>query len=286
LRVNSNVRGAEIFVDGEAVGQAPRTVRVKRGRITLKVTADGYKDYVTRLNITRNTTVAATLRRERRDFTLRVSANVRRARVYVNDKYLGQTPFRTTIREGEHFIKVTAPGFEDYTETIQLDQNRNINAKLERLRRFYNLSISADVRRARVWINGEPRKGFAPLTVKLEEGTYEIKVQAQRRRPFVTTVELNRNMRIKADLKPETAKIRVIIPDEVAGRGRRGRPVAVFLDGKPQKDLEFEVERGRHTVRVQAGNWFVEKPLSCREGRIYTLRPEFVMDVSEEEIRD
>jgi hypothetical protein len=30
----------------------------------------------------------------------------------------------------------------------------------------------------------------------------------------------------------------------------------------------------------------VEKPLSCREGRIYTLRPEFVMDVSEEEIRD
>jgi hypothetical protein len=285
LKVNSNVRGAKIFIDNRLRGETPETIKLMRGRINIKVTAAGYVDFVTTLNISDDTTINAELKKLERLFNLGVSANIRGAKVYVDDKYLGAAPVRRKLSEGEHVVKVTAPGFEDYVENVNLSRDHNVVARMERIRRFFTLSILSDVPDARVWINNEAQSGGTPLTIKLEEGTYKVKVQARRTRPYETSIRLTRDTTIKADLVPDNAKIQVIIPDEIAriDRSWRGQRIIVYLDGRPQKGFSFETTRGRHTVRVQVGSWHVDQQINCREGNTYVLRPMFTMEVTEED---
>jgi hypothetical protein len=137
LRINTNVRGARVYIDGKSMGRAPVRERLRAGRHRIKVTARGYRDYEETVNLNRNRTVRANLKRRRpplRVFSLRVTANVRGARVYIDGKSMGRAPVREQLRAGRHRIKVTAPGYRDYEETVNLNRNHTVRANLKRRR--------------------------------------------------------------------------------------------------------------------------------------------------------
>jgi predicted acylesterase/phospholipase RssA len=51
IAVNSVPDGAEVYVDGSFVGNAPATLRLAPGKHTIGVTAKGYKDWSRELSV-------------------------------------------------------------------------------------------------------------------------------------------------------------------------------------------------------------------------------------------
>ena len=58
LTVNTNVAGAQVFLNNGQVGVAPLTVQVDRGNYSVRVSAPGYQDYLASVNVAGPTAVA------------------------------------------------------------------------------------------------------------------------------------------------------------------------------------------------------------------------------------
>jgi hypothetical protein len=289
VRIKSNVKGASIYIDGDHKGETPLTVSLRRGSHRVKATAPGYKDAEKTINITRNTTFSMDLEKmdrsdDRKKYNVRIKSNVRGARIYVDDDYMGETPDTIKVSKGSHFLRVTAEGYEDFTKTINITRNTTLSADLEKAQRFYNLSIHANVKRAKVYINGREEDGFTPVNVKLEQGRYNIKVRKRGYSPYEITVVLDKNTKIEAKLKPSRPEVTIMVPENILNHdlNKPETRIDVYVDGKKQKSLDFDVERGRHIIRIETGGLALEKELNFRDGVLYEISLGFGMDVSEE----
>ena len=138
LRISANVRGAQVFIDNKSYGNAPARAELRRGRHRIKVEARGYDDYETTIDLNRDMSIDARLRRRRpppppprpRTHSLRISANVRGAQVFIDNRSYGNAPARAELRPGRYRIKVVARGYDDYETTIDLNRDLSINAQL------------------------------------------------------------------------------------------------------------------------------------------------------------
>lgn len=61
LKVDSNPKGAAIYLDGQFRGNTPSTISGLKGRYTLKLSLAGYQDYVATLDIAGRTDVSRRL---------------------------------------------------------------------------------------------------------------------------------------------------------------------------------------------------------------------------------
>ncbi len=124
IAVNVNVPGAEILVDGESVGTAPlvEPVQVGPGRHAFEARAEGYAtaQRVVPVASGDRVTIDLTLTEIARVGGLRVEANVPGAEVWVDGALMGAAPYRGEMAEGEHEIRVAAPGYADHVQTISV----------------------------------------------------------------------------------------------------------------------------------------------------------------------
>jgi hypothetical protein len=280
VRFTSNAPKAQVFMNDKLIGLTPFTSTLPYGGYTMRVVADGYEPLVQQVQLRTDTTLNLELkpirpvreppeRPQHREYSLSVDANVRGAKVFIDDRQVGNVPFRGRVPEGQHSVRVVAEGFEEYAKTLDVNGDVRLNADLRRIRRTFTLSIQANADGAKVSINGQEQNGFAPMDVRLEEGRYTIKVTRPGYGGFETTVDLNRDLRIDARLIAPKAKIIIIPPEQ---RGRNALRLDISLDGRPQRGTTFEVERGRHVVRVEAGGLSAERTVDCREGRVYRFK--------------
>ncbi|ADV68910.1 PEGA domain-containing protein [Deinococcus maricopensis] len=109
LRVTAFPAGATIQLDGQTVGVAPALLeRVEVGAHTLTVSAAGYAPEQRPVSVRAGAvgTEAFTLRRLPRPATLVVTSDAP-ARVSLDGREAGRTPFTARIRTGERTLKVT-----------------------------------------------------------------------------------------------------------------------------------------------------------------------------------
>ncbi|HET6450891.1 MAG TPA: PEGA domain-containing protein [Spirochaetia bacterium] len=114
LQVNVNVPTAIISVDG--VPAQGLTAYVTPGPHQLLVHADGYLDWSGMLTVNRNMTFAVRLNPAGFPMTIRVATPG--ASVFVdNAEVTGTVP---SVGPGPHQVRVSAPGFLDYTATVNV----------------------------------------------------------------------------------------------------------------------------------------------------------------------
>ena len=117
LDIKSNVAGAEVVVDNKAVGTTPLTepVIVDGGKHTVKVRKKGFSDYAEVITaiLGKSTVVNADL--------LAVAGYLRvttedseKAQVYLDGKFLGDTPYEGEIPIGQHDLEVRRLGYFDF----------------------------------------------------------------------------------------------------------------------------------------------------------------------------
>lgn len=286
LRINSNVRGASIFIDDILQEEVtPATIVVGKGTHRIKVTAAGYRDYITTISISADTTTTVELVKILNSYNLRITATAKNSRVFINNDDKGYAPITTRLAEGTYTVVVKSSGYLDFTITVQLSRDTSINANMQLAKKIYTLTVTSNVKDSRVSINGAEERDRAPLSIKLEEGRYLIRVTATGYIPYELTIQLDRDLKIDALLTPPRPTLRIIIPKEIQNpdKNKPENRVDVYLDGRKQKDLEFNVNRGWHRIRIETGALVWEKDMNFKDGVFYIIQVFFDMEIIEEE---
>jgi hypothetical protein len=129
LTIRVNVPGAAVLLDGaDVTGTVPYA---SPGPHTIQVTADGFGPYSARLNVTGPVTMDVKLKRLP-GFPLTVTANVPNASVFLNDVPKGGTPYTENLPPGVYTLRVSAPGYTDFTANVSMSRPTTMNVQLQR----------------------------------------------------------------------------------------------------------------------------------------------------------
>ena len=138
LMVITMPTGAAVFIDGNPI--RGNSAQVPEGTHTITVTREGYADWTKTVNISRNTMLTASLQKAT-GYSLSVTANVKDAQVFVNNGLVGPAPLNTSLARGTYTIRVSAPGYTDFSTTVNLTGNQTLNAVLQPAAASISLNI-------------------------------------------------------------------------------------------------------------------------------------------------
>jgi len=283
LFVSSNPGKAEVFLNGEHIGQTPLTFKTEPlENATVKVAKEGYEEYqeVTTIKKEERTRIHTVLKESAKKvlneehimepalslqtepaksteaelikpIVLFVSSNVEKAKVFLNGEYIGQTPltFKTEPLENAT-VKVTKEGYEEYQEVITIKKEERTTVEAELIKPIV-LFVSSNVEKAKVFLNGE-YIGQTPLTFKtepLENATVKVTKEGYEEYQEVTTIKKEERTPIYAVLKEiaETVLIKKgsFQVGDTSGKGRENE--------KPPHTvtITYDFYIGKHEITFQ-----------------------------------
>ncbi len=120
---------ASVFLDGNNItGSTPS---VMPGSHTVQVTAPGFQDYNTVINV--SGPVALDIPLQAAGFLLTVNSNVPDATVIINNLAKGAVPYSEYLSPGSYTVRVSAAGYYDYIASVALDRAIAMTAPLKPL---------------------------------------------------------------------------------------------------------------------------------------------------------
>lgn len=120
LKVVSSVPGAEVFIDGAAVGHVPQEKKLAAGEHPVTVRLEGYKEFNQKVRVEggQTITVQADLKAVGR---LRIMSATPNAHVMINGMPAGKTPLVTEVETGETVVRIEANGFQPFEQTMNIE---------------------------------------------------------------------------------------------------------------------------------------------------------------------
>lgn len=134
LVIKCNVDGAQVFIDGELLGETPLPKQqISVGEHSIKITKIGYTDYMDVIQILKGKTTTVEAELIPVSSYLKLKGNVKGARVFIDDTYIGNLPIDYELKPGEHTIVVKKLGYYDHTEkvTVTPGETKEIVINLE-----------------------------------------------------------------------------------------------------------------------------------------------------------
>jgi len=283
LRINVNVPNAVITVDNVPI--QGNIAYVSRGPHALNVHADGYNDWNGMVNVLNSMPFSVRLTPAGLPLTIRV--NVPSAQVFVdNAEVTGSVP---SVAPGPHSVRVTAPGFRDYTASVNVTAPMTLDVVLQAA--GVQLSVNANVPNAQVTVNGAP-KGPVPYSEFLPRGTYSVKVTANGYADYSASIALNQQpVNLAVSLQPAVSTLSFVLPPEY--RDRDARPgdsrsqIRIYVDNKlvspPGRDAQrITVAPGTHSIRVASGAFSARvDDFTVQPGQSYVIELYMGLDVRE-----
>ncbi len=123
LNVECKPNSATIFLDGKEIGETPISINeVLVGQHEIKLTKKGYADYTETVTITQGERkqVQATLSNGRE---IQFNCNVPDAQLEIDGKAVGSATGSYQLTYGNHNLKATVSGYQDYTVTLNVTEN-------------------------------------------------------------------------------------------------------------------------------------------------------------------
>jgi hypothetical protein len=121
LALKSTVEGAEVYVDGVRLGLTPLrgSIALAPGEHTYKVTKAGFAPVIDVFRITRRKISKVEVEMLPVAGVLELACNIVDARVYVDGKFVGQTPVKEAeVPIGNHSLLVQKGGYRDAIRKI------------------------------------------------------------------------------------------------------------------------------------------------------------------------
>jgi hypothetical protein len=281
LTVQSNVNGADVYINGNPAGKTPFQAQLPNGSYNVVVRAPGFSDFSQSVVINGgNFVVNATLQGMSQQ--LSVLSNVNGAEVFINGNPAGRTPFAAQLPAGSYALMVRAPGYMDFNQSVVIGNGpAQVNAMLQGL--SYQVSIESNIRGALVLVNGT-QVGQTPFVSMMPMGNYAILVRAPGYSDYQAQIAVNGNQSINAFLQPMLASWQLRLPEGILNReGRQGqsrdRDIQVFVDGILQADARGPIAAagqlapGRHVIRIVSGGLAIEGQVDVQSGKSYVFEP-------------
>lgn len=137
LTVASTTEGAEVFVDGEKVGTIPlpTSLPLPPGEHTIKVQKAGFAPLMDVFTIARRKDTKMEVELVPVTGIAKISANVEKARVFVDGKFVCEAPCSTDVGVGARAIQVSKGGYKDFFQNVNAvaGQELTLEVKLEEL---------------------------------------------------------------------------------------------------------------------------------------------------------
>ncbi|MEM9189205.1 MAG: PEGA domain-containing protein [Myxococcota bacterium] len=122
--------------------------------------------------------VPASVEAQRRG-TLVLEGDQPGAEVYVDSEPIGVMPIEPVeLPPGEHTLRITRPGYTEYTEVFLIRRRRETNVVVDLLPVSMALIVLSEPDGARVFVDGD-FAGETPAELELLEGEHEIRVAAR-----------------------------------------------------------------------------------------------------------
>ncbi|MBN2545978.1 MAG: PEGA domain-containing protein [Spirochaetes bacterium] len=213
VQINSNPQGVTVYVKGmpASIGTTPLISQFTIGRrYTLTFTKTGYQDKTINYFCDGNP-IFVNMEGgsfDTRQYKLTVNSNINGANIFANDNKIGNTPLTARLQAGTYNIRVTNPGYTDYTTSVNLDRNQQIYANLQPIILQYRLTVNSNINGASVYIN-ENKIGNTPLSTMLQAGTYNVRVSHPGYTDYNSTINLNENKQIYANLQAMKHKLTI-----------------------------------------------------------------------------
>ena len=168
---------SEIWIDGRKVNEGTGYIgKLEYGEHTIECRKPSHRSTTKVLNVTSHTTGPVNLDAPIPIYgTLVVNSDPTGSEVYVDDSYVGNTPYTSKVLIGQKKVSVKRKGYDtiDKSVVIQEGQTTRLNEKLNNLVTF---TISSDPN-ADLYINGA-KAGRTPYASVLLAGTYDVRLHA------------------------------------------------------------------------------------------------------------
>lgn len=144
LRVSSTPAGAQIYVDGKYVGTTPTSIQTIIGERKVEIKRAGYSSETAVIEVKEGATSNVSM-----ELSDMISVRIKSAptaRLYIDGKQAGRTPWTDTLVAGNHRLRLEASKYYDYEKNIIVDgEHKEFNLKMRR-RYFkpFNLYVSAE----------------------------------------------------------------------------------------------------------------------------------------------
>lgn len=148
LSVKSIPSGAQVFIDDLQQGMTPFTKKVSEGEtINLKISKENYQDWSKIIMVNNDTEIFPKLSYTEayrksliKTYSISINSTPPGAKIMLNNKNIGETPFSSKIREGIRLeIKLQKENYKEWVRNISMSDNVNINAKLEYSEEYKNM---------------------------------------------------------------------------------------------------------------------------------------------------
>jgi formylglycine-generating enzyme required for sulfatase activity len=248
--VTTPVEGAEVFVDGERIGETPiRDAAVEPGSRSIRIQAPRYLPYDATLDVEGmqvRQTVSVDLEPGWAD--VRVESVPTGAEVRVDGEAVdGTTPLTAEILAGERELTVQAPGYKPARRTLAVEPGTDLAPEPFRLERIDGLLVvTSDPDGATVTVNGEFR-GRTPAELELRpRRSYRIELFKAGHERLSRTVDVasGEETRLAVRLEPIVGQLRVSVTPADA---------RLFVDGvdRGRADQTLALTAVEHAVEIR-----------------------------------
>jgi hypothetical protein len=144
--------------------------------------ANGYNEASQQIHVTGDSSFNLYLQPLVVYYPLEVTANLGSARVFINGKDSGETPFTLSLPEGNYAVRVVKQDYSDYEQAVMLNKATRIMAILQPLLAVVKISIPKNIlntnmhdpfQKIDVYLDGRKINGF---TFSVTRGQHQIRI--------------------------------------------------------------------------------------------------------------
>jgi hypothetical protein len=120
LRITTSPPGASIWADDTLLGETPFDDSLDTGSYGLRIMKHGYEEIAEQVTITmdQDSTLSYELQPLIETYSLTITTVPRKARIFIDGVYQGESPFQMDIGRGTFWVKLTKDGYQPIEESF------------------------------------------------------------------------------------------------------------------------------------------------------------------------
>lgn len=209
LAIDSEPKGANIFIEEKLVGTTPYTGQFPEGEYTYRIELPRYHPEAGKVTLKG--------KRETLTFTMRprfgkisvTSSPESGMMIYLNDENTGKTTPATLegVSSGNQTLKLTSQWYQPQAKTVTVNDNQTTTVSFTMEPAFANITVKTTPP-ADILINGT-KKANSTYSDRMLTGIYTLKAELDKHYPEERqlVVEAGKAQNISLDLKPKTGRI-------------------------------------------------------------------------------
>ncbi|MFA6715900.1 MAG: PEGA domain-containing protein [Victivallales bacterium] len=253
--INSEPVGAKVVMDGKNQGITPLVITdLKPGEYSAQIEHLNRAPRMVKwtVNGVRPQKISVLLESDIGVLVLKTEPS--RAKVYIDDKICGFTPYKTELQEGRHNVRVKLNGFAEAKSAVDIVRDKTTDKTIKLIRLPGSFEFRSSPEGAVVYINNRSY-GKTPLTVPdLQSGKYKVRVEKSgfdsiSRDAYITEGRTNV---VEFTLKRNTGGIDLIINPPGVTVYLNGKKYSTTTEGE-SKNLSKVI----HIRNLPAGTYYI-----------------------------